>query len=169
MALANLNLQMVYQVLMTPEYLEPMREEIRNAVDTHGWTDKALINMPLVDSFLRETNRLYPNGAGTALFSILVFLGPPEPNLICNAVTAARTVMEKPFTFHDGLTLPVGSRIAFPSRAIMVDPDNFDDPYSFRGFRFAELAAAKESAGGKLDNSKEQQFSASTVTKTNLA
>lgn len=56
--------QMIYQVLMHPELLEPMREEIRHAVNEHGWTDKMLNNMPLVDSFLRETNRLYPNGVG---------------------------------------------------------------------------------------------------------
>jgi cytochrome P450 len=56
--------QMVYQVLTYPEYLEPMREEIRSAIAEHGWTDKMLNNIPLVDSFLRETNRLYPNGAG---------------------------------------------------------------------------------------------------------
>lgn len=54
--------QMVFQVLWCPEYLEPMRQEIKASVEAHGWTDKMLNNIPLVDSFLRETNRLHPNG-----------------------------------------------------------------------------------------------------------
>lgn len=56
--------QLVYQVLWQPQYLEPMREEIRQAVEEHGWTDKMLNNIPKVDSFLRETNRLHPSGVG---------------------------------------------------------------------------------------------------------
>ncbi|PGH15382.1 hypothetical protein AJ80_05566 [Polytolypa hystricis UAMH7299] len=135
--------QMIYQLLSYPEYLEPMREEVRNSISEHGWTDKMLNNIPSVDSFLRETNRLYPNGV----------------------ITAARTVMEKPFRFNDGLTLPVGTRIAFPSRAIMCDADNFENPYEFDGFRFARLAAASKAASA----TGEQLFNSATVTKTNLA
>lgn len=56
--------QMVFQVLWCPEYLEPMRKEIQESVAAHGWTDKMLNNIPMVDSFLRETNRLHPNGVG---------------------------------------------------------------------------------------------------------
>ncbi|KAH8723056.1 cytochrome P450 [Phaeosphaeriaceae sp. PMI808] len=135
--------QMIYQVLMYPELLEPMRDEIRKAVDEHGWTDKMLNSIPHVDSFLRETNRLYPNGV----------------------ITAARTVMEKPFQFHDGLTLPKGTRIAFPARAIMCDSDNFESPYEFDGFRFARLLAAKD----ETEKSGEQLHHSATVSKTNLA
>ena len=56
--------QMIYQVLMHPELLETMRDEVREAVEEHGWTDKMLNSIPHVDSFLRETNRLFPNGVG---------------------------------------------------------------------------------------------------------
>ncbi|KAJ5427436.1 hypothetical protein N7491_007878 [Penicillium cf. griseofulvum] len=133
--------QMIFQVLWCSDHLEPMRKEVQSAVQEHGWTDKMLNNIPLVDSFLRETNRLHPNGV----------------------VTAARTVMNKPFQFHDGTTLPVGARIAFPARAIMCDDDNFENPYEFDGFRFARLARDESSVSEKqLNNS-------ATVTKTNLA
>lgn len=72
--------------------------------------------------------------------------------------------MKKPFQFHDGYTLPVGARLAFPARAIMCDGDNFENPYEFDGFRFARLSAAKETQPG----SGEQLYNSATVTKTNL-
>ena len=56
--------QVVFQVLMKPEYLEPLRSESAEVVSRYGWSDQALNNMPLLDSFIREINRLYPTGSG---------------------------------------------------------------------------------------------------------
>jgi cytochrome P450 len=56
--------QMVFQVLMCPEYLEPLRQEIDSAIGQENhWTAAVLEKMPLLDSFVRETLRLYPPGA----------------------------------------------------------------------------------------------------------
>lgn len=52
------------QLLMFPEYLQPLRDELEVALEQHdGWTDKALSAMVLMDSFLRETMRMYPAGS----------------------------------------------------------------------------------------------------------
>lgn len=52
------------QLLMYPEYLQPLREESQTAITEHnGWTDKAMSSMILMDSFLRETMRMYPAGS----------------------------------------------------------------------------------------------------------
>jgi len=132
---AGLITQMVFQVLLEPQCLEPLRTEAETAFRTFGFTDVALGNMVLMDSFIRETNRLYPTGA----------------------VTCGRTVMDQAgFRFHDGFELPSGTKIAVPALAIQTDPDHFDDPFAFNGFRFADRAAK----GGS---------SASTVSETNLA
>ena len=58
--------QMIYQTLMQPnEYLKPLREEIKTALaENDGWTSKALDHMRLLDSFIRETLRIYPTGVG---------------------------------------------------------------------------------------------------------
>ncbi len=56
--------QMLFQMLMDPEYLEPLRTESETAISEFGWTEKALHHMPLLDSFMRETNRLYLAGSG---------------------------------------------------------------------------------------------------------
>ena len=40
------------------KYLEPLRTEIEDAVQKHGWNKAALDKMKLLDSFLRESSRL---------------------------------------------------------------------------------------------------------------
>ncbi|KAI1778805.1 putative cytochrome P450 monooxygenase [Hypoxylon cercidicola] len=137
--------QMVFQVLLEPQYLEPLRTEAENAFRAHGYTDIALSSMILMDSFIRELNRLHPTGA----------------------ITCARTVMDPlGFQFHDGLMLPQGSRIAIPALAIQTDAQNFQDPLTFDGFRFARLNATTEEEGSEDG---EHKWGASTLSETNLA
>lgn len=78
-------------------------------------------------------------------------------------VTAARTIMNEPFRFHDGLTLPVGSSIAFPIGAIQKDAEFFSDPLTFNGFRFVDSTSNDDA----LKN-KEGSGSAQTISPTNL-
>ncbi|KAK7530972.1 putative cytochrome P450 [Phyllosticta citribraziliensis] len=118
----GLAVQMVYQVLTSPEYLEPLRREIASMLqETGGFTASFLARTPLLESFVRETMRLYPTGV----------------------VSVTRAVMKEPFHFHDGYTLPAGSRFAFPIHAIHRDPDNYEEPLTFRGFRFANQVPGK--------------------------
>ena len=56
MTLAN----MLVQVLETPAHGEALREEANAAIRSHGWSDAMLNHMPLMDSFIREVQRLYP-------------------------------------------------------------------------------------------------------------
>jgi aspirochlorine biosynthesis cytochrome P450 monooxygenase len=52
---------MIYNVLIYPEYLEPLREEISACTAAHGgWTEKAMNEMWKLDSFIRETLRVQP-------------------------------------------------------------------------------------------------------------
>ena len=54
-------LHTLHQTLITPEHLEPLRKEIADAVTQYGgWTENAMLNMPFLDSYLREMLRLYP-------------------------------------------------------------------------------------------------------------
>ncbi|KAF2279249.1 cytochrome P450 monooxygenase-like protein [Westerdykella ornata] len=131
---ASVVTQILFQLLMEPEYLEPLQQEVTSAFETYGKTEKALNNMPLMESFIMEILRLQPPGC----------------------VTAARTVMNKSFQFHDGLQLPAGTRIAFPILAIQTDPDNIEEAAKFDGKRLLKAKSA--------DNA-----SAATVSMTNLA
>lgn len=63
--------QMVYEVLMDPRYLGPLRDEIAAALRAEeSWTAEALANMPLLDSLVRETLRMYPPGSSTSTETI---------------------------------------------------------------------------------------------------
>lgn len=143
---AGLLTQMLFKVLLDPpsRYLEPLRAEAEAAIKQHGCTDKALSNMSLLDSFIREMNRVYPTGSATC----------------------ARTIMDPAgFAFHDGLKLPVGTKIAIPALAIQTDERAFETPLDFQGFRFADL-------GGENDHetaSIESNWGASTISESNLA
>lgn len=145
---AALVTQMIFQVLYEPQYLAPLRSEAETAFHAHGFTDSALNDMPLMDSFISEVNRLHPTGA----------------------VTCARTVMDpRGFRFHDGLYLPAGAKVAVPTLAIQTDPQNFQDPLSFRGFRFN--GADQVNAGGNPAHAADGHHrpSAATLSETNLA
>ena len=53
-------IQMLFQILEEPHYLQPLRLEAEKALKNHGWTEKLTIALPLQDSFIREVHRLYP-------------------------------------------------------------------------------------------------------------
>ncbi|CAJ2504433.1 Uu.00g118270.m01.CDS01 [Anthostomella pinea] len=109
----------LFKMLEEPSYIAPLREEARAAVEKYGWEDPILNELPKLDSFIRETHRLYP-----------VF-----------TLNATRLVKGKPFTFSDGFTVPPGTRIAFPAEECQKDSDFISNPQEFDGFRFIKLAA----------------------------
>ncbi|OCL14896.1 cytochrome P450, partial [Glonium stellatum] len=110
---------MLFRLLSEPAYIEPLRKEAQAAVAKHGWNDEILRELPLQDSYIREVHRMQP------LFTL----------------NAPRKVMDKPFTFSDGLTLSIGTQFAFPAEASQQDPDNLEKGQDFDGYRFAKLGA----------------------------
>lgn len=67
-------MQMVWQVLVRPEYLDPLRKEAEKAISQVGFTDRIVEYLPLQDSLIREANRLYPTNASEC--RITCFDGP---------------------------------------------------------------------------------------------
>ncbi|KAH9025148.1 cytochrome P450 [Lactarius hengduanensis] len=106
----------LYRLLSNPEYVEPLRHDVETAVAEEGWTKAGIDKMHKIDSFLRETQRL----------DTLNYLSLFRLSL-------------RPFTFSNGVTIPVGTLIAAPTGAIHRDGENFPNPEEFDGFRFAKL------------------------------
>ena len=43
---------------ISPECIQPLRDEVESIVKEQGWTKSSLFNMHKLDSFLREAQRL---------------------------------------------------------------------------------------------------------------
>jgi len=57
----------LYTLVSTPEYMDPLREEIRNAMHDNGGsiTTRALQQMVKLDSYMKEVFRVHPPGIST--------------------------------------------------------------------------------------------------------
>ena len=54
----------VLTVFPSPQYIEPLREEVESIVKEQGWTKASIFNMRKLDSFLREAQRLHGFNSG---------------------------------------------------------------------------------------------------------
>lgn len=104
------------QYLVTyPEYIQPLREEMIENLRADGWKKTTLYRMKLLDSFLKEVQRL----AGPSLTLI------------------NRTTTDE-VTLSDGTTLPKGA-----SLKVFLDshtnPSIYPEPQRFDAYRFLKL------------------------------
>ncbi|KAI9814562.1 MAG: hypothetical protein M1827_003117 [Pycnora praestabilis] len=101
----------LYNLCIHPEYIDPLREEIARKGNDEFTSQNE--DMPLLDSFIKETARLNPP----------TIIGVPRKIL-------------SPFTFKDGTHIPTGNWACVPQQALMQDPANYPDSTTFNGFRF---------------------------------
>ncbi|KAJ7645874.1 cytochrome P450 [Mycena polygramma] len=121
----------LFDLTTHPEHLLPMREEAERVVKEEGWSKAALNNMVLIDSFLRESQRINNNGP----------------------LTMVRKVVAKDgFRFSDGTWLPHGAYLSVAARATHYDTANYDHPRTFDGFRFARERAEHKAKDAATDS-----------------
>ncbi|KIM22626.1 hypothetical protein M408DRAFT_282051 [Serendipita vermifera MAFF 305830] len=111
----------LYWLLARPQYLEPLREEIIEVTEKHGWTKEAVGTMPKLDSFMKECMRVCPVGGEVMSRKAL-----------------------KPYTFSNGVHIPKGHVVAAHLYATHFDEENYDNPTIFDGFRFVEKKEENE-------------------------
>lgn len=63
---ADLIAQTLYDIIQHPELIQPLREEIIQVIGEGGWKKTSLYNLKLLDSVLKESQRLKPNQIGTS-------------------------------------------------------------------------------------------------------
>ncbi|KAH8886638.1 cytochrome P450 [Thozetella sp. PMI_491] len=107
----------VYQLASEHEkYMEPLREEIAHIFGSNGENDitkQALGQLKMMDSFFLEAARYFP----MAFYSLNRFVA-------------------KPFRFSDGTEVPPGVMIAATHYSLTRDPEIYNEPDTFDGFRF---------------------------------
>lgn len=57
---ADLVTQTMYDILQHPELIEPLREEVIRVIGEGGWKKTSLHNLKLMDSVIKESQRLKP-------------------------------------------------------------------------------------------------------------
>ncbi|KAF7531231.1 hypothetical protein G7054_g9086 [Neopestalotiopsis clavispora] len=110
----------LYDLLAHPEYLEPIREEIRAVSRKDGpwmtWEKPSFSKLRKLDSFMRESQRFNP------------------PTLL-----SMHRVLLQDATMSDGTLLSKGAHISMAVNAIQNDPDVTPEPERFDGFRYYKL------------------------------
>ncbi|KAF8445764.1 cytochrome P450 [Boletus edulis BED1] len=104
-----------------PQYLEPLREEVREVTEQYGWSKYSMGMLVKMESFLRESQRV----SGTSLFPIV------------------RKAMED-ITFSDGTTIPAGTHLVVASVPMHLDDRYYENASEFDAFRFLTVLGAGE-------------------------
>jgi len=115
----------LYHLASNTEYAKILRQDIDNVVKAEGWTKASMEKMHKVDSFLKESQRMYSLGS----------------------VSMLRRAM-KDFTFSDGTFIPEGTFVGSAVLPMQHEPEYYDDPDVFHPWRFAD-AREKEGDSGK--------------------
>ncbi|KAF5350899.1 hypothetical protein D9758_010538 [Tetrapyrgos nigripes] len=106
----------LFHLAVHPELAEPLRKEVEAVIAKEGWTKVGMVQMRLLDSFLKESERLTLTGA----------LG------------LSRKVM-KDFTFSNGTTVPVGTILSAANWAMHRDDGIYPDSLDFKPWRFSYM------------------------------
>ncbi|TQN68884.1 Cytochrome P450 monooxygenase eqxH, partial [Colletotrichum shisoi] len=111
----DLLVETMLRIAEHPELFDALRQEIVEVLSVDGWKKTALFNMKLMDSVLKESQRLKP---------------------ITSAIMDR--VATRPVTLPNGLQLQKGERCV-GDIGKMHDPAVYPDPETFDGRRFARM------------------------------
>ena len=74
--------QVMFDLAQNPEYIKPLREEVIAVLGNHGWKKTSLYSMKLLDSVLKESQRLRPINESKKTFARFLL-----PLYFCNSET----------------------------------------------------------------------------------
>jgi cytochrome P450 len=97
-----------------PEMVEPLRKEAIEVLGKHGWKKVALTELHLLDSFMKETQRLKPI-----------------------AMTSMHRLALDDVELPNGVVIQKGERTAISSHRMWSETD-YEDPDKFDGYRFVK-------------------------------
>ncbi|KAF9038680.1 cytochrome P450 [Panaeolus papilionaceus] len=104
-----------------PQCAKLLRSEAEDVVSRHGWTKVAIDEMPYIDAFLKETQRLHP----------------------LETISMLRVAMED-YTFSNGTTVPKGTTVAIPVMPSHLNNAVYKDAHIFDPLRFIKLKAEED-------------------------
>ncbi|OHW94725.1 ent-kaurene oxidase [Colletotrichum incanum] len=129
-----------------PEIIPELRKEISSAQAAHNGVinTEALYQMKLLDSVMRESQRLNPT----------------------NVMRMQRCVLQS-FQLADGTTIPAGIDIAVPALPVNLDESKYPQPLQFDPHRFVRLRSGVDA--DPIGYASREQYQFISVTKENMA
>ncbi|CAH0046014.1 unnamed protein product [Clonostachys solani] len=112
---ADLLEQCMLCIAQYPSIISPLREEICHVLRHRGWSKSSLASMKLLDSVIKESQRLKPT-----------------------SIAAMRRRVEENVTLSNGVTLKRGTRV-YVDASRMWDPNLHHHPEQWDGYRFLKL------------------------------
>lgn len=107
---------LMYDLVENPHYIDLLREEIKEVLKADGgWNKNSLYKMKLMDSVMKESQRMH----------------------VVAALTMNRRVME-PFKLSDGTYLPEGAIVAVPTHEL-TEEAHWPEADKFDGHRFLRM------------------------------
>ena len=127
---------LLFDLVDKPQYLEPLREEIRET-RKDGWsngTQASFFSQHRMDSFMKEVQRFNPTAESKQLPFSSLFI---SNMLILNPPVSMNRIARQCITLSDGLVIPQGTHICFASGPLARDPDLIPQPQPFDGLRWS--------------------------------
>lgn len=117
----------LYELVERPEYIEPIREEMRQVMEEDGgWGKRTAGRLLKTDSFIKEISRHYPPSA-----------------------LAFRRITKQKIVLHDGLVLPKDTYICIATTSPA--QDEVPNPYEFDGLRYYNERMAHKVGASRYD------------------
>ncbi|KAK4180675.1 putative cytochrome P450 E-class, group IV [Triangularia setosa] len=111
----DLTVQVLSDLVQHPEVIDALHEEMTSALRDGGWTKNSLYNMKLLDSVIKESQRMKPVG-----------------------LVSMRRVASSSLSLSDGTYIPKGATIAVSAER-MWDPSVYPGADSWDGSRFLKM------------------------------
>jgi len=134
--------------------MKPLREEVEEVIQREGWTKAAIDQMPILDSFIKESQRLHPLSISKPMSYIAY---SHEVNAF--SVSMPRKVLND-HTFTDGTKVPRGATVAVALESVHMNEEIYPDVFTFDPFRFVKL---------KEQDTTERRFDIVTTSNDSLA
>jgi len=112
----------LYNLMANPEYIDLLRAELIEVFRQpgSGWTKQTLLKLKLMDSCMRESNRLHPA-----------------------TLSAVLRVAHEDIVLKDGTLIPKGAALTVPNTRL-TDPNYYPNPHEFNGHRFYNEGQSSE-------------------------
>ncbi|EME87125.1 uncharacterized protein MYCFIDRAFT_187055 [Pseudocercospora fijiensis CIRAD86] len=113
--------QFLSDLVRYPEYIQPLREELILALQDKGWKASTILQLPLLDSIMKESQRLKPI-----------------------SIAFMRSIAQHDIALEDDVTIPQDTSVIVSAHA-MRDSTLYENPDDFDGYRFVNPAKNHES------------------------